>query len=531
VRRTGVVVVAASLVLTCSAGASPRWDVSGAISTGDRAVAAELAMNAAGDAIAVWDEEVGADCANAPAALSCVHILDAAVRARGSSAWGAPGEITRPGVGAAPEVAINAAGDAAIAWIHDIGRDRVLQASIRRGVSGRWPNANDLSDSVLEIRNERIGLDDGGDAVAVWAQRVETAFVVHAEVRPAAVGVWSSATRLSSPGADASGGPVLALTSAGRAYVAWIEAGVVRVASGDIRTGVWDPAVTISPSAAAEGEPALAVNAAGDAVAAWPARTSGGTSVVQVASYRPSTGWTPAGDLGGAATPGEPQVALDAAGLAVVVWRGEGEGAPRAASQVAGGAWSRSVAIASGGGDEPRVAVAPGGNAVAVWTQDGVAEAALRPAASGEWLPAAEIAESDASGPRISVDSGNGVVVVWIRQASGRLVLEGTQLVGDGPFLDHLRIPKSGRARTRLSFGVEAVPWQAPLTGRPSWRFGDGVSATGAHVRHTYRKAGRYLVSVAQPDASGGTATATATIVVKRQRRVHRPQARMHAAR
>jgi hypothetical protein len=525
------VATAVALMVACAAGASPVWQVASAVSTGDRAVDAELAMNAAGDAITVWDEEVGADCPSAPAALSCVHVLDAATWARGSPAWRAPVEVTRPGVGASPQVAINAVGDTAIAWIHDIGRDRVLQASIRPSASGRWPNANDLSDAVLEIRNERIGLDDGGDAVAVWAQRVETAFVVHAEVRPAAVGVWSGATRLSSPGADASGGPVLALTPAGRAFVAWIEGGIVRVTSGEIRSGVWQPAVSVSSSGGAQGEPALAVNAEGDVVVAWSAHTEGATSAVQVATYRPSSGWAPAGELGIAATPGEPQVALDAAGQAVVVWLGDGGGSTRAAGQVPGGAWSRPVTIASGNGAEPAVAMAPGGNVVAAWTNGGVVEAALRPAASREWLPAAEVSASASARPRLSMDAGDRAVLVWTRDVGGRVVLESTLLTGDGPFLDHLSVPKTGRARSRVSLSVTPVPWRASLAGLPSWRFGDSRSATGARVRHTYRRPGRYVVTVTQSDASGGTTTATATIVVKRRRLVHRPHARMHAAR
>jgi PKD domain len=529
-RQVAVVAVTVGLVLACAAGASPGWQVPVAISAGDRAVGAELALNAAGDAIAVWDEESGPDCAGDPAALSCVHILEAASRTGASSAWGAPVEITRPGVGALPQVAINAAGDAAIAWIHDIGRDRVLQASIRRGGSGSWPHANDLSDSVLQIRNERIGLDDAGDAIAVWAQRADTAFVVHAEVRPAAIGVWSSATRLSSPGADALGGPVLGLTPGGRTFVAWIENGVVRATSGDVRTGAWEPAVTLSPSGGAQGEPALAVNAVGDAAVAWSAH-AGGADVVRVASFAVGAGWGPALELGDGTTPAEPQVALDAVGLAVVIWRGDADGQLRAAGQVPGGGWSRAVTIVSGGALEPRVAAASDGNAVASWTHDDVIEAALRPAASGEWLPAAELSASGSSGLRVSMDAAGDAVVVWTRQVPGRLVLEGTQLAGDGPLLDHLNVPKTGRARRRLAFSIEPLAWRAPLAGRPTWRFGDGASAAGARVRHAYRKPGRYHVSVTQLDAAGGTATATATIVVKRQRRFHGPHARMHAAR
>jgi hypothetical protein len=42
-----------------------------------------------------------------------------------------------------------------------------LQATLRHGLTGDFPNPNDLSDSVLEIRSHHIALDASGDAVAV----------------------------------------------------------------------------------------------------------------------------------------------------------------------------------------------------------------------------------------------------------------------------------------------------------------------------------------------------------------------------
>jgi hypothetical protein len=88
---------------------------------------------------------------------------------RGTTTWQSPVEVGRPGVGNRPRVAINDAGSAAILWVHDIGDDRVVQAKLRPGPSGAWPNANDLSGTPREVRNHAIGLDGAGDAVAVWA--------------------------------------------------------------------------------------------------------------------------------------------------------------------------------------------------------------------------------------------------------------------------------------------------------------------------------------------------------------------------
>jgi PKD repeat protein len=74
-------------------------------------------------------------------------------------------------------------------------------------------------------------------------------------------------------------------------------------------------------------------------------------------------------------------------------------------------------------------------------------------------------------------------------------------------------------ARNRVTFSVEAVPWDTRLVAAPVWRFGDGRSATGVRVRHVYRKPGRYSVTVTAADSSGQTTTATAAITIRRRPR------------
>src|SRR5207247_1515991 len=160
------------------------------LSPSDRSLGPELGLTPAGDGVVVWDHEQGADCPTQPASLSCIHIVEAATRSRGTTAWQSPIEVSRPGIGAAPKVALDPAGDAVIVWIHDIGQDRVLQATLRPTGAQTWPNANDLSGMPLQIKSHDVGLDGGGNAVAVWAQRDVDRFYVVGDLRPAAGGVW-----------------------------------------------------------------------------------------------------------------------------------------------------------------------------------------------------------------------------------------------------------------------------------------------------------------------------------------------------
>jgi PKD repeat protein len=60
------------------------------------------------------------------------------------------------------------------------------------------------------------------------------------------------------------------------------------------------------------------------------------------------------------------------------------------------------------------------------------------------------------------------------------------------------------------------APWGSPLAGEPVWDFGDGGSARGKRVAHTYRHTGSYTVGVMQSDATGAGSGSTATIVVTR---------------
>src|SRR5262249_2176588 len=152
--RRGVRLAAlGALAFARVAGAASTWTPPQQLSSGGIALGPELAANGSGAAVAVWDEETGPDCATSPASLSCIHTIETAYRTRAGDAWETGHAIARPGVGARPQTAINGVGDAALLWVHDIGTYRVVQATLRRGLGGEFPNPNDLSDSVLEVRS------------------------------------------------------------------------------------------------------------------------------------------------------------------------------------------------------------------------------------------------------------------------------------------------------------------------------------------------------------------------------------------
>ena len=515
--RCALFALLAALVAASAADASPMWQAALRVSPIQRALSPELALNPDGAAVVVWDHEQGADCPTEPASLSCIHIVEAATRAAGSAVWQPPIEVARPGVGALPRTAIDPLGDIAITWIHDIGDDRVQQATIRPPAAPRWPNANDLSGTPVRIKNHAIGLDAQGDAVAVWAQRDNANFYVVGDLRPAAGGVWLAPVALSALTADASSGPALATLPDGNLLVAWIDAGALRVAHGNAATGVWDPAVTPAGGGlGADTDVDVALDGGGDAVAAFSWRRSAtGPNIVQ-ATFRPAGGnWGAVVDLGTSGDRSHVQVEINNAGAAAVVWR-DGTSLKAAGRARSTGAWSSPTTIATNVAETgARLAMNPDGNAVALWPNGTTRaiRAAIRPTGGG-WQPPVRIGAAGSSEPRVALDALSRAVAVWNRATAQELLVESASLAATGPVLANLLVPARAHVGSVATFAVTPRAWANRLVGAPSWHFGDGKSASGLHVSHTYQATGTFAVSVSQSDSSGQKSTATRKVTV-----------------
>ena len=515
---TPAAIAIVALVLATSAASAPTWSPETQLSRGDRALGPELAISPAGDAAVVWDQEVGPDCASSPASLQCAHIVELTTRQRGTSSWLTPIELGRPGIGDRPHVAINDAGDALVAWVHDIGRDRVLQATFRSRSAASWPEPNDVSEPSLGVQDFGINLDHDGNAVAAWSERTEAGVALRVATRNAARGAWGAARTISRQDGNVSGGPAIAVVG-GIALVLWIEDGVVRETRGDIPADFWFVPTQVSASGAgvAFGKPDVAVDeSTGDTVAVWASRTGATCCTVEAASYTSGRGHWDAFEIGSLRSPtDEPRVAIRGHS-GVAVWVGH-RGIESAAGADAPQSWSRPTLVSAPSPivAEPDVALDYHGNAVAVWTSgtNGVVQSAIRPAASGSWQRPVDVSTAGSSKPLVSSDT---TLTVWNRSSAPRVAVESSDLTGGGPVLQNLRIPKKGTVRAGLTFSVAPAPWSAPLTGEPAWHFGDGRSAHGRRVVHRYKRPGSYRVSVTSRDAAGDTTTATQRVRVVR---------------
>jgi PASTA domain len=371
------------------------------------------------------------------AALGLSLVVLLAGKASAASTWPSwlgPQDLSPAGQDAfAPQVALDPAGNEVAVWaLVDGGRYAVQAAA--RPAGGRWGAPQDLSAAGENADDPQVALNPGGDAVAVWRHWRDSSATVQAAVRPAR-GKWGVPQDLSVAGVVASG-PDIALDSAGNAVAVWgryngndfILQAAVRPAG-----GAWGAPQDLSAPGRDNGGPQVALDSAGNAVVLWTRYGNGSNGVVQE-SARPAGGeWGAPENLSAIdEDAGGPQIALDPAGNAIAVWlRREGiNSVVQAAARPAGGAWGAPQDLSADGqdADVPQVALDQAGEAVAVWERlngsNFIVQAAAR-SAGGAWgLPQNLSATGQhAYDPQIALDpAGNAAAVWWRSNGSNDIV-------------------------------------------------------------------------------------------------------------
>ena len=331
---------------------------------------AGVAMDAGGDAIAVWTR-----ASDAPLAFVTV----AATRpAEGT--WSAPVNLSAAGLRADDvSVRANAGGEAVATWSIMVGAVYFVQAAIYLPGRG-WQPTVTLSDPGSDSFTPRAAINTRGDVVVAWEHGSALIDRVQA-VTLARGGTWTPPHDLSPP---YTGGAVVALDPGGSAFVAWIDyahgpsfvQGTVRPAG-----GAWQPPVRISTTGETASAPAIAVDAHARAIVLWE-DANHGHDIVRSAS-RPQDGpWGPPTDLSSPAVTESdmeipnvpyvpPDLAMDPRGDAVAIWdRSNGrDDVIQSALRPAGGRWEAPARLSALGEDavQPHLAIDPDGRTLAIW--------------------------------------------------------------------------------------------------------------------------------------------------------------------
>ena len=212
-----------------------------------------LAVNAAGRAVVVWECSKGGNTS-----------VQASTRAAGRS-WSGPHDLSAPGQDAhVPQVALDRAGDTLAVWARSNGTDVIVQAALQRP-SGAWLAPEDVSGPGLDVDRPDVALDSHGNGVAVWQSSDGYNSVIRVAARSAA-GSWSTSQALSSDGyserpqvrVDSAGGAVAVWSVNATGWR--VQAAIRRAGAG------WAPAETLSGAGADALQPQVAVNPSGNEI-------------------------------------------------------------------------------------------------------------------------------------------------------------------------------------------------------------------------------------------------------------------------
>jgi hypothetical protein len=232
--------------------------------TDHEAYSLQLAINAKGEAIAVWAFNNGS-----------TDIAQASVRPEGGSSWQAPIDLSETGGYASqPHIALNDEGEAVATWSLSAAEE-LIQTSVRLASGGSWqtPVTVGRGEFSMNFPEPQVAIDARGDAVAVWSLTESGGReTVTAAVRPSASGSWRTPVKLSSASDDAEE-PQVAIDPQGETIAAWrayngsyTAAQVSVLASPE---GSWTAVQDISEASGVVFQPEVAIDPRGDAVAVW----------------------------------------------------------------------------------------------------------------------------------------------------------------------------------------------------------------------------------------------------------------------
>ena len=331
----------------------------------------QIAMNASGNAVFVWD----------PVALA-----DDSVLGRARSATGmlrAIQTISAPGPEGIPEVGIDTAGNAVFVWRGSDGTHGRIQARAR-SASGSLGPVQAISASGQHGFSPRVAVNGAGAVVLVWERGPGGLMNMRIEARSrSAAGVLGPVQTVSAVGALR---PRVAIHADGRSVITWQQFDGTHwraLARARSAAGVLGPVLTLSAAGQHAARPRVAMDADGNAVFTW-LRSDGTNERVQARAR------SAAGALSAVQTLSAPgqhasdaRVAVAASGMAVFTWqRSDGTNARVQARTRSRTGVLGSVETLSPAGDDayvPRLAMNADGDAVVVYETDAGVRAHVGP--------------------------------------------------------------------------------------------------------------------------------------------------------
>jgi len=249
-------------------------------------------------------------------------------------AWDAVAKQLGPGkagLASAPQIAANANGNAMTVWMEDAGgRSEIWAKRYEPGNGWRNPELIE-TDPVFSSANPQVAMDDAGNAMVVW-QRADGIFADSIWARRYVAGAgWDTAEALEA----AAGGAHqqrIAVNAAGDAIAVWTQTDEFDTpgiwANRYVADSGWSgPELIVWVTDTFAQDPQVAINDAGVAFAVWSQQddSADGVTHIWAGRYIPNSGWNSAQLIESETIEFAflPQVFVDAAGEATVVWMQE----------------------------------------------------------------------------------------------------------------------------------------------------------------------------------------------------------------
>jgi PKD repeat protein len=534
-RRTNLVaLLGCSLFLlgAAPATAAPAWLAPLDLSLAGRdAIDPAVAMDDAGGTVAVWERE---------GATPFTRAVQASTRSPGD-AFSAPVDLSVPAQD--PQVAMTPGGQAVVAWWHfeNPPGAYVLQTSTHTA-GGGFSIPEDVKQLASGMTASAIQLvvNAAGDAALAWTSRAQPeptveeeeaeeepdpVTVVEVSVRPAG-GSFSTPETVSPVVAEKNaGGPEIAIDGSGGVMAIWrfgnAEAGFAVEAAHRPAEGEFAPEALFEEGENAD-SPDVAMDSAGNAILVW-VHPQGEDRIV-AASTRPPNGEfsTPPVDLSPTGAEAfTPEIAMTPSGEATVIWTligGASDQSVQAAARPPGGEFTspQDLSVALEEPLAPALALSTANHAVVTWSGLSGANHAVRAVTRSGGGGFSAPAELSATGPFFfpdpTVDRSGDATVVWSGEKGADKIVQAAGYDAGAPEIRGISIPASGTVGVPVQFSVD--PFDVWPIASTNFSFGDGEFADGASVSHAYSAPGTYQVTATATDPAGSSVSAGGTISI-----------------
>lgn len=306
--------------------------------------------------------------------------------------------------------------------------------------SRTWYYPESLTDNISpdgqDAAGAQVAMDDDGNAIIVWQQSNGTVRqIFKSEYRN---GSWTNPVSLDdniSPDGQHAYSPQVAMDNNGNAIIVWIQFDGMKlqIFKSEYRNGSWAHPTALTDNISPDGQdtynPQVAMDNDGNAIIVWN-QSEGGFSQIFMSEYR-NGAWTHptlADNINPDGSAGNPQVAMNNNGNAIIVWHQyEGLVSQIFKSEYRNGAWAHPASLADNISPDvymaadAEVAMDDNGNAIIVWEQhDGSSWQIFKSEyRSGAWAHPAGITDKisldglSARAPKAAMDNNGNAIIVW----------------------------------------------------------------------------------------------------------------------